>query len=227
LLQTQDGVRNFESQVYRLDGSVIWISENARAVKDADGAVQFYEGTVVDITERKEHEAILEHQASHDSLTGLPNRSLLRDRIEQAIGRARRDDGLLAVVFVDLDHFKLINDSLGHHVGDRLLLEVASRLKTCVRAVDTVARQGGDEFVLVLAEQQGEDEMLAPASRLLDAVSRPWTNNGQEYGLSCSIGISCYPQDGDDPDALLRCADAAMYQTKASGRNTCHFYTPN
>ncbi|HQS98672.1 MAG: GGDEF domain-containing protein [Hydrogenophilales bacterium 16-64-46] len=226
LMQAQGTVRNFESRVYRRDGSIIWISENARAVKDSQGAVQFYEGTVVDITERREHEAALEYQAHHDSLTGLPNRTLLRDRIDQAIAHAWRHGYQVAVVFVDLDHFKLINDSLGHHVGDRLLLEVAARLKACVRGNDTVARQGGDEFVLVLTEQHDEDEMLNVVSRLLDAVSQPWSNNGQEYGLSCSIGISCYPRDGEDPDALLRSADAAMYQAKASGRNTYHCYTP-
>ena len=226
LMQTTGTVRNFESQVYRKDGSIIWISENARAVKDTGDNVQFYEGTVVDITERKEHEAVLEYQANHDSLTGLPNRSLLRDRIDQAIARARRENIMAAVVFVDLDHFKLINDSLGHYVGDRLLLEVASRLKSCVRGNDTVARQGGDEFVLVLAEQHSEDEMLAVVGRLLDAISQPWVDGGQEYGISCSIGVSCYPRDGADPDALLRCADAAMYQAKASGRSTYHFYTP-
>ena len=226
LMQAQGTVRNFESQVYRRDGSIIWISENARAVKDNQGKVQFYEGTVVDITERREHEAALEYQAHHDSLTGLPNRTLLRDRIDQAIAHAWRHGYQVAVVFVDLDHFKLINDSLGHHVGDRLLLEVASRLKACVRGNDTVARQGGDEFVLVLTEQHDEDEMLGVVSRLLDAISQPWTNNGQEYGLSCSIGVSCYPRDGQDPDTLLRSADVAMYQAKTSGRNTYHCYTP-
>ena len=226
LMQEQGAVRNFESQVYRRDGRIIWISENARAVKNADGSVQFFEGTVVDITERKQHEAVLEHQASHDSLTGLPNRSLLRDRIEQAIANAKRDGHLVAVVFVDLDHFKLINDSLGHHVGDRLLLEVSDRLVACVRGHDSVARQGGDEFVIVLTELHEEDEILAIVSRLLEVISQPWLDEGQEYGLSCSIGISCYPQDGDDPDALLRCADAAMYKAKASGRSTYHFYTP-
>jgi diguanylate cyclase (GGDEF)-like protein/PAS domain S-box-containing protein len=226
LMQEQGTVRNFESQVYTRDGRIIWISENARVVRHADGSVQFYEGTVVDITERREHEAALEYQAHHDSLTGLPNRALLPDRIEQAIAQAGRSGKQVAVVFVDLDHFKLINDSLGHHVGDRLLLEVASRLKTCVRGNDTVVRQGGDEFVLVLAEQQGEDDILAVVSRLLDAVSQPWTDNGQEYGLSCSIGVSCFPQDGDESGALLRSADAAMYQAKASGRSTYHFYTP-
>ena len=226
LMQAHGVVRNFESQVYRRDGHIIWISENARAVRDADGGVQFFEGTVVDITERKQHEAVLEHQASHDSLTGLPNRSLLRDRIEQAIVKAQRDNHLVAVVFVDLDHFKLINDSLGHHVGDRLLLEVADRLLACVRGHDSVARQGGDEFVLVLTELHEENEILAIVSRLLEIISQPWMDEGQEYGLSCSVGISCYPQDGGDPDALLRCADAAMYKAKESGRSTYHFYTP-
>ncbi len=226
LMREQGVVRNFESQAYRCDGSIIWISENARAVKDPDGKVQFYEGTVIDITERKQHEAALEHQASHDSLTGLPNRSLLRDRIDQAIVKAKRDNHLVAVVFVDLDHFKLINDSLGHHVGDRLLLEVATRLAGCVRTHDSVARQGGDEFVIVLTEQHDENEVLALVSRLLEVISQPWVDGGQEYGLSCSVGVSCYPRDGSNPDELLRCADAAMYKAKASGRSTYHFYTP-
>jgi len=226
IMQTHGVVRNFESQVYRRDGSIIWISENARAVRDDDGGVQFYEGTVVDVTERKQHEAALQHQANHDNLTGLPNRSLLRDRIEQAIAKARRAGHLVAVVFIDLDHFKLINDSLGHHVGDRLLLEVADRLVGCVRGHDCVARQGGDEFVIVLTEQHDEDEIIAVVSRLLEEISQPWIDNGREYGLSCSVGISCYPQDGTNPDALLRSADAAMYQAKTSGRNTYHFFTP-
>lgn len=226
MMHEQGLVLNFESQVYRLDGNIIWISENARAVKNSNGSVQFYEGTVVDITERRQHVAELEHQATHDSLTGLPNRSVLRDRIEQAISKAKRTDDQVAVVFVDLDHFKLINDSLGHHIGDRLLLEVSDRLTTCVRSHDSVVRQGGDEFVLVLTEQHGDNEILAIVSRLLESVSQPWMNDGQEYGLSCSIGISCYPQDGDDSDTLLRCADAAMYKAKESGRNTYHFYTP-
>ncbi|WP_310448334.1 EAL domain-containing protein [Thiobacillus sp.] len=226
LMQEHGAVRNFESQVYRMDGSVIWISENARAVMNADGSVQFFEGTVVDITERKQHEAELEYQANHDSLTGLPNRLLLGDRIEQAIAKAHRENMRVAVVFVDLDHFKLINDSLGHHIGDRLLLEVADRLMTCVRSHDTVARQGGDEFVLVLTEQHDADETLAIVNRLLEVISKPWLHDGQEYGLGCSIGISCYPRDGDNPDALLRCADIAMYKAKSSGRSTYHAYTP-
>lgn len=226
IMLTHGMVRNFESQVYRRDGSIIWISENARVVRHPDGSVQFFEGTVVDITERKLHESKLLYQASHDSLTGLPNRALLHDRIEQAIAKARREGGQMAVVFVDLDHFKLINDSLGHHVGDRLLLEVAARLTHCVRSHDSVARQGGDEFVLVLSEQHGQNDILSVVNRLLESISQPWMHDGQEYGLSCSIGVSCYPHHGEDPDILLRCADAAMYKAKASGRNTYHLYTP-
>lgn len=226
IMMTRGMVRNFESQVYRRDGSIIWISENARVVRHSDGSVQFFEGTVVDITERKEYEARLLYQASHDSLTGLPNRAVLQDRIEQAVARARREGNQMAVVFVDLDHFKLINDSLGHHVGDRLLLEVAHRLTDSVRSHDSVVRQGGDEFVLVLTEQHGDNEILSIVSRILDTISQPWMNDGQEYGLSCSIGISCFPQDGENADTLLRCADAAMYKAKSSGRSTYHFYTP-
>ncbi len=226
LMQTHGLVHNFESQVYRRDGSIIWISENARAVIGADGEVQFFEGTVIDISERRQHEATLEHQATHDSLTGLPNRALLRSRIEQGIARARRDSHLVAIVFLDLDHFKLINDSLGHHVGDRLLLEVADRLVGSVSGHDCVARQGGDEFVVVLTEQHDKTGIVAVVNALLDVISQPWVDEGQEYGLSCSVGISCYPQDGDDPDALLRAADTAMYKSKEAGRNTYHFFTP-
>jgi diguanylate cyclase (GGDEF)-like protein/PAS domain S-box-containing protein len=226
LMFEHGNVRNFESQVYRQDGSIIWISENARAVKDANGAVQFYEGTVVDITERKYHEEELQYQASHDILTGLPNRMLLMDRIERAISRAKREEQKVAVVFVDLDHFKLINDSLGHHVGDRLLLEMASRLGSCIRSQDTVARLGGDEFVLVLTEQSDEPGVIHIIRRLLEVIAHPWIDEGHEYSLSCSIGVSCFPCDGNTADTLLQCADAAMYEAKDAGRNTFHFYTP-
>lgn len=226
LMQAQGQVRDFESEVYRRDGSRIWISENARAVKDAAGRVLFYEGTVIDITERRRHEAELLHQASHDALTGLPNRVLLMDRIQQGIAFARREGGRLCLLFLDLDHFKLVNDSRGHHAGDRLLIEVAARLRGCLREQDTVARLGGDEFVVLLTGQREENEVIRILQRLLEEVSRPWVDGEAEYRIGCSIGISCYPQDGDDAETLLRCADAAMYQAKDSGRHTFHFYTP-
>lgn len=219
-------VRNFESQVYRQDGGIIWISENARAVKNENGEIQFYEGTVVDITERKNHEEALQHQANHDTLTNLPNRILLMDRIESAINKAKYEAQKVAIVFVDLDHFKLINDSLGHHVGDRLLLEISSRLSACIRSQDTVARLGGDEFILVLTEQIDEPNVAKIIQRLLDSIAEPWINDQHEYSLSCSIGISCFPRDGDTAEALLQCADAAMYKAKDAGRNTFHLYQP-
>jgi diguanylate cyclase (GGDEF)-like protein/PAS domain S-box-containing protein len=219
-------VRNFESQVYRQDGSIIWISENARAVTDVNGEVEFYEGTVVDITERKNHEEALQHQASHDTLTNLPNRILLMDRIERAISKAKYEREKVAVVFVDLDHFKLINDSLGHHVGDRLLLEISSRLSNCIRSQDTVARLGGDEFILVLTEQIDEENVSTIIQRLLESIAQPWINDEHEYSLSCSVGISCFPKDGDTAEVLLQCADAAMYKAKDAGRNTFHLYRP-
>lgn len=226
LMQTQGQVRDFESEVYRRDGSRIWISENARAVKDEAGRVLFYEGTVIDITERRRHEAELLHQASHDALTGLPNRVLLMDRIQQGIALARREGSRLCLLFVDLDHFKLINDSRGHHAGDRLLIEIASRLRLCLREQDTVARLGGDEFVVLLTGAREEHEVIRILHRILDEVARPWVDGEAEYRIGCSIGISCYPGDGDDAETLLRCADAAMYQAKESGRHTFHFYTP-
>jgi diguanylate cyclase (GGDEF)-like protein/PAS domain S-box-containing protein len=226
IMATYGYVRNFESQVYRLDGSIIWISENARAVTNENGEVEFYEGTVVDITERKNHEEALQHQASHDTLTNLPNRILLMDRIERAISKAKYECQKVAIVFVDLDHFKLINDSLGHHVGDRLLLEISSRLSNCIRSQDTVARLGGDEFILVLTEQIDEQHISNIIQRLLESITQPWINDQHEYSLSCSVGISCFPKDGDTAEALLQCADAAMYKAKDAGRNTFHFYQP-
>ncbi|MEW5770944.1 MAG: EAL domain-containing protein [Pseudomonadota bacterium] len=226
LMREYGHVRNFEAAVYRRDGAVIWIAENARAVRDETGQVLFYEGTVVEITERKRHQEELEFQASHDSLTGLPNRALLVDRLHQTLHAARRDSRTVAVVFVDLDHFKLINDSLGHHVGDRLLLDMAERLRGCLRGEDTVARLGGDEFVLVLADQPDEAAVGVVLRRLLDTIAQPWSAETGEYRVTCSIGVSLFPRDGDTPERLLKAADAAMYKSKDVGRNTFHFFTP-
>ncbi|GIZ53103.1 putative bifunctional diguanylate cyclase/phosphodiesterase [Noviherbaspirillum aridicola] len=218
-------VVNFESQVRRHDGSVIWISENARVVRDAAGTVQCYEGTVVDISERKVYEARIRHQATHDALTGLPNRNLLYDRLQQAIENARRNGEIAAVAFIDLDQFKFINDSLGHQVGDELLKVVAERLKSCVRAADTVARQGGDEFVLVLPHQAGCEAVADTVRRIIAVVAEPWAVNGIQLQVTCSVGISMYPDDGQDADALLRNADSAMYKAKELGRNSFEYFS--
>lgn len=218
-------VEHFEAQVYRKNGDIIWITENAREVRDADGNLMFYEGTVEDITERKMYEQQIEYQATHDSLTGLPNRALLTDRLQQCISFADRYHSKLAVAFVDLDQFKLINDSMGHHIGDDLLVMMAERLSGCVRESDTVVRLGGDEFVLLLASQQKVEEIGQTMQRILASVAQPFSINNWDYEISCSIGVSLYPDDGQDYSTLLKNADSAMYKAKQAGRNNFQFYT--
>lgn len=226
LLRERGMVKNFESQVYRRDKSVIWISENAREMYGPGGAFLHYEGTVEDITERKSYEGRVAHQATHDMLTGLPNRALLTDRIEQAVRFAAREGTNIAVAFVDLDHFKFINDSVGHQVGDALLQKIAERLRGCMRQSDTVARVGGDEFVLLLPlVRNGGDTVLQAVQRVLAAVSERCEVEGREFLLSCSVGVSLFPKDGTDADTLLRHADSAMTQAKQNGRNNFQFFT--
>jgi len=226
LVRESGVVSNFESEIYRRDGEVIWISENAREVRNADGMVQFYEGTVEDVTARKSYESQLTYQATHDALTGLPNRTLFADRLHQATLFSGREGTRVAVVFVDLDNFKYINDSLGHEAGDTMIRAMAARLASCVRESDTVARLGGDEFVLMLQGVQPGDAMISLAmSRVLEEVSRPLNLRGRDLTVTCSIGVAIYPDDGADTDTLLKHADAAMYQAKQSGRNNFQFFT--
>ncbi|HJV51514.1 MAG TPA: EAL domain-containing protein [Noviherbaspirillum sp.] len=225
LMAEQDGVINFESQVCQRNGNVIWISENARNVRGPDNAVLFFEGTVIDITERKIHEAQIRHQATHDALTGLPNRNLLHDRLQQALANARRHGQIAAVAFIDLDQFKFINDSLGHQVGDDLLKVVGQRLRSCMRAADTVARQGGDEFVIVLANHKNSESVTDTVRRLIAVVAEPWFARGLELQVTCSVGVSVFPDDGRDAETLLRHADAAMYKAKELGRNTFQYFS--
>ncbi|WP_175344061.1 bifunctional diguanylate cyclase/phosphodiesterase [Herbaspirillum sp. C9C3] len=227
LMEQQGSVSNFESRVYRRDGDIIWISENARAVYDDGGTLVCYEGTVEAITERKLYEAEMRHHATHDALTGLPNRNMLHEHLQRAIQAARQKGGLTAVVFVDLDQFKFINDSLGHQVGDELLKTVAQRLQACLRDTDMVARQGGDEFVLVLQNQTGGEFGIAEVmQRILAAVARPWQAGDREFQVTASIGVSRYPIDGKDVETLLKQADSAMYRAKEQGRNNFQFFAP-
>jgi diguanylate cyclase (GGDEF)-like protein len=174
--------------------------------------------------ERKRYQEELERQANYDGLTGLPNRHLLHDRLKQAVV-GQRQMRPVTVVFIDLDHFKIINDSLGHNAGDELLRQIAERLRTSVRDGDTVARLGGDEFVLILNEQNREDVIFRGMQRILDKVAEPMRVNERELNITCSAGISLYPQDGTDVETLLKNADAAMYRAKAHGRNNFQFYT--
>ena len=179
-----------------------------------------------DTTEQREHEAALKHQASHDLLTGLPNRNLLMDRLRLAISRARRARGRLGVMFIDLDKFKYINDSLGHSAGDELLCTVAARLLLCVRECDTVARLGGDEFILLIDGISEDGLLTGLAKRVVVALSMPVSLCGQQHAVTCSIGLSVFPQDGDESEQLLQRADIAMYRAKEIGRNTYQFFTP-
>jgi len=225
IVTSRGSVSGFESQVYRKNGEVIWISENARVITDDNGTLQGYEGTVEDITDRKLYQSRIEQQANFDPLTGLANRSLLQDRLRQAILTAATFSTRLAVAFIDLDRFKFINDSLGHHVGDELLKTMAARFHACVHERDTVARLGGDEFVLLLNSPGSADEVRALLERMLATVTQPWMSEHGEYQVTCSIGVALYPDDGVDAQTLLKHADSAMYRAKDSGRNNFQFFT--
>lgn len=191
--------------------------------------VQVEDGVVVilrDITERKQVEERISHMAHHDALTGLPNRSLLEDRIQQAMLHAQRYGGCVTIVFMDLDNFKLINDSLGHKAGDELLKIIAERMVQCVRQTDTVMRLGGDEFVIILTDLSDKAEAIIPSlQKIRDAIAQPIYITDRSLEVTCSMGLAIYPTDGSDSDSLLMHADAAMYQAKAMGRNNYQFYT--
>ncbi len=174
--------------------------------------------------ERKRYQEQLEYQANYDALTGLPNRNLLRDRLRQSVF-AQRFVRSIGVVFLDIDHFKFVNDSLGHNTGDKLLQNVAERLSETVRDGDTVARLGGDEFILILSDQPGQEVIYRAMQRIMSRIAEPIDIDGQELMVTCSAGISLYPQDGPDVETLLKNADAAMYQAKEKGRNNFQFYT--
>jgi len=178
-----------------------------------------------EIVERRQAEARVQHMAYHDSLTGLPNRALLTDRLERAILAARRANGKLAVMFIDLDRFKTINDSLGHLIGDYLLKEVAQRLCRAVRASDTVARLGGDEFVVLVPGVGAVEECHHVGEKIIEALAVPVPIEGHLLHISPSIGICLYPDDGLDAETLMRHADAAMYHAKGAGRNNYQFFT--
>ncbi|MEG4627152.1 EAL domain-containing protein [Microcoleus sp. w1-18aA5] len=191
-IEKQGFVSEFESQVYRADGTTIWVSENGRAVRDPDGNLLYYEGTVEDITLRKIAEDKLVHDALHDMLTGLPNRALFMDRLGHAINLSkRRPEILFAVLFIDLDRFKVVNDSLGHLVGDRLLIAIAQRLGICLRAGDTVARLGGDEFAILLENIKSTEDAIQIAERVQAELAEPFYLNEYQVFTSASIGIVC------------------------------------
>ena len=199
---------------------------NISTVRTESGAVLHYVGTFLDITERKEAEDRIRHLAEFDPLTQLPNRTLLNDRLTQAVAQAKREERQLAVIIIDLDRFKNINDSLGHAMGDRLLQEVAKRLHDIVRQSDTVSRLGGDEFVVLLTGLELRTSALPSARKILATLGQPYTIDEHELQITPSIGIALYPDNGTDGETLLKNADAAMYHAKNSGRNNFQFFTP-
>jgi diguanylate cyclase (GGDEF)-like protein/PAS domain S-box-containing protein len=211
---------------YRKDGSLFWNKLYVTPVRDPlSSRTTHFVGVQYDITEIKRYQDELEHQANHDALTGLANRNLLKDRLQQSLALAHRYERAFSVAFIDLDNFKLINDSLGHELGDRLLKIAAERLSSCIREGDTVARLGGDEFVLLVTEQEREDTVYHVAQRVMAAISMPFMIEQREFKITCSIGIANFPRDGQDADTLLRNADTAMYRAKDLGRNTFQLYS--
>jgi diguanylate cyclase (GGDEF)-like protein/PAS domain S-box-containing protein len=224
----QDRVGNLPVNciLIRRDGHEVFIEDSVAPIHDREGNVT---GSVLVFRDVSVAHALadqLAHAAEHDSLTDLPNRSLLNDRLEQAIAMAARLHDKVAVLFLDLDGFKHINDSLGHHTGDKLLQSVATRLRDCVRAPDTVSRQGGDEFVVLLQDIHKAEDAIIASDRILEAVALPHFIDHRELHVTTSIGISLYPGDGLDAETLIKNADTAMYQAKEGGRHSYKFFRP-
>ncbi len=209
----------------RKDGSRIWVNLAMTALRTEEDKITGYLGIAFDITERKKLTEHVNHLAHHDQLTGLPNRVLLTDRIRQAIQRAKRNKQRVAVLMVDIDHFKRINDSLGHAAGDTLLDSVAKKLCSAVRQTDTVARMGGDEFVIVMPEFRDGEDAERCAEAILSKVATPTQLGNREVNVTVSVGLCVFPDYARDADSLLKNADAAMYEAKESGRNSYHTFS--
>jgi diguanylate cyclase (GGDEF)-like protein/PAS domain S-box-containing protein len=225
-LREHRAMTNVEVRLKKRNGAPLWVLMNVTLLPGSVSSF-FMEGTLIDISDRKTAEEQVAYQAYHDALTALPNRSLFRDRLNQALARAQRHDVGLAVLFLDLDHFKLINDTLGHSIGDWLLKEVAMRLKTSVRDGDTVARLGGDEFTILLPEVSRSEDAAHVAQKILDTVSSPLRWDNHDIYITTSIGISLSPSDGIDSETLIKSADNAMYRAKELGRNNYQLWSPD
>jgi diguanylate cyclase (GGDEF)-like protein len=208
----------------RKDGEVFPVWLDLFAVRRDNHSVANFVCVFSDITSAKEQQKTLEQMAYHDPLTQLPNRTLLADRLQQAMARAARSNQLLGVCYFDLDGFKPVNDTMGHEAGDRLLVQLASRLKTCLRDSDTIARLGGDEFAILLCEISSVQQCNTILDRLLEAINTPFLLNQQTVRVTASMGYTLYPMDDAEPDTLLRHADHAMYQAKISGGGRHHLF---
>ncbi len=226
-LLLESGPMTFSYRVRRKDGTVVWFETTSRAIGESDtGRIQEIISVSRDVSERKRAEEQIEFQAYHDALTGLPNRLLFRDRLTVALAHARRLKQPLAVMFLDLDRFKLVNDTLGHSLGDELLKGVAGRLRSALREEDSIARMGGDEFTLLLSDLESADDAVRVAQKLLETIAQPISLDGHELFITTSIGIALFPADGDNAEELLQNADNAMYRAKEAGRNSCQLCTP-
>lgn len=225
IVSTGESLINLEEMVVDFTGAEKWFSASKVPLRDAHGKIIGIVGVCRDITDRKDSEERLHFMAMHDALTHLPNRTLLVDRLEQGIKQKERTDGQLTVLFIDLDNFKIVNDSLGHDAGDTLIKAVADRLIAAVRSSDTVARLGGDEFVILLIDQDNPISDTAPIiERLRASIAEPFIIEGQKFQVTCSIGGATFPNDGTDTTTLLKNADIAMYKAKEGGRDNVVFY---
>jgi diguanylate cyclase (GGDEF)-like protein/PAS domain S-box-containing protein len=223
-LRQQRVLVNFELCLRRRDGSPVWVLANESLI-DEPGSGVVMDGSLIDITDRKRAEQQRWHQANHDALTDLPNRVLFNDRLSLAILHAQRRRQPLVVMFLDLDHFKRVNDTLGHSAGDELLVKVADRLRRCIRQDDTVARVGGDEFLLLLNGITREADAASMARKILGILAEPFLVQKRELFVEASIGIGLYPGDGADAETLVTNVDTAMYRAKETGRNSFQFFT--
>ncbi len=213
LIGREGHVTNLEVQLQRRNGEPLWALENARAVPEREE----FEAILLDVSDRKRADMEIEYRAYHDPLTDLPNRNLLRDRLEVAVSHARRRQGMLAVLFLDVDDLKEINDTLGHATGDHVLQMIGERLRSSVRDEDTVARIGGDEFAIVLSDLESEETVAEIAEGVVAALRPPLVIDNEEIRITASVGVAVYPRDGEDPETLLRNADSTMYRIKERG----------
>ncbi|HXW68428.1 MAG TPA: EAL domain-containing protein, partial [Dissulfurispiraceae bacterium] len=214
----------YEKEYIRKDGARVLIEVKVHLMRDGKGNPEYYYAFLTDITERRRMQEEMKHLAHHDALTGLPNRMFFTDILARVLAQSQRHQRKLAILFLDLDRFKNINDMLGHDIGDQLLKEVAERLKKSIRSSDTVSRIGGDEFNILLSEITSVDDAAVIARKILAAFQKSCTIAGHELHVTASIGISIYPDDSEDPGKLLKYADTAMYHAKEHGRNIYQFY---
>jgi diguanylate cyclase (GGDEF)-like protein/PAS domain S-box-containing protein len=222
----QGYIKGLEYEIRRKDGSTFYGLLSATAILDADGNFLMSRGTVFDISERKAMEEEMRHMAQHDALTGLPNRTLVFDRLQRVLSLAKRNKSRIALIFLDLDQFKQINDTLGHEVGDLLLQEAARRMQGCVRESDTVGRLGGDEFVVILPEVEAERDVTLTAEKIRQQLEQPFLIVSRTLKITSSIGIAVYPEHGDNESMLVRNADTAMYRAKERGGNKVIIFEP-